>query len=186
VRALRTYLERAPKAADAEQQKTKIANLEKQIAAEKPVPSATATATAQPTGTAAPTAPPPSADSGGGGHTLPPWIVVGLGGALVVTGVVLQPIGLHKVSEAERECPDHNACPPAGGAKPNVDYAKVVETGNDGRSLSTVGVVLIVAGFAVAGGGLAWHFLEPTGPKAARVTPSVAPGYAGLQLGGRF
>ena len=38
------------------------------------------------------------------------------------------------------------------------------------------------------GGGLLWHFLEPTGPKekSARIAPAVGPGFAGLSLTGKF
>ena len=51
---------------------------------------------------------------------------------------------------------------------------------------------LIGGGLAIVAGGLLWHFLEPTGPveKTGKlkpsVTPQVAPGYAGMSLGGSF
>ena len=54
------------------------------------------------------------------------------------------------------------------------------------------GPILIGGGVAIVAGGLLWHFLEPTGPveKTGKlkpsVTPQVAPGYAGMSLGGSF
>jgi tetratricopeptide (TPR) repeat protein len=181
IRLLKLFLERAPNHKEAETTRAKIANLEKLIAQEKPQP--TSTASAPPTATAAPTPPPPpSADTGGGGHTLPPWIVVGVGGALAVVGGILQPIAYTKISDAESLCRNRE-CPPDA----KVDGTPAVELGNSGRSLSAVGVGLIVGGLVLVAGGLTWHFLEPTGPKTtARITPSVGPGFAGMQLGGRF
>jgi hypothetical protein len=46
-------------------------------------------------------------------------------------------------------------------------------------------------GLAVAGGGLIWHFLEPTGsaktdaPRAS-FSPVIAPGYSGASVVGNF
>jgi tetratricopeptide (TPR) repeat protein len=181
VRALKTYLENAKNPPDAEAQRTKIANLEKQMQQEKAPPPPPSTAAPPPTSTAPP--PPQSAE---GGHTIPPWIVVGVGGALIAAGVVVQLAGEFKVRDAEAQCPDHEACPGAT-ADPKINYDLVRETGNDGRSLARVGFGLWVVGVAAVGGGLLWHFLEPTGPRAtARLRPAVAPGYAGMNLGGSF
>jgi hypothetical protein len=44
-------------------------------------------------------------------------------------------------------------------------------------------------GIAGVAGGLIWHFLEPTsssGSSGSSLSPVVAPGYAGLSLGGHF
>ena len=54
-------------------------------------------------------------------------------------------------------------------------------------AIAKVGFALWVTGVVAVGGGLAWHFLEPTGSRdKARVVPAVGPGYAGAQLGGSF
>jgi hypothetical protein len=88
-------------------------------------------------------------------------------------------VGGGDVSTAEKTCPVHNNC-----NDPNAQ-----STGNTGRTLETVGVVSMAVGAAAAVGGLVWHFMEPTGSSSttgATVAPVVAPGYAGVGLGGRF
>jgi tetratricopeptide (TPR) repeat protein len=195
VGALQEYLKRVPNAPDHEVVERRIKNLQDQIAQEKStataVPTAstppaattaapTATATAPPTATTA-TAEPTStaAPTTEGGHSVAPWIVVGVGGAAVVAGVVLFAVGAGDISTAEKTCPQHNNC-----NDPNAQ-----STGNSGRTLETVGVVAGAVGVAAVAGGLLWHFLETPGAPSstgATVTPVVAPGYAGLGLGGRF
>jgi hypothetical protein len=54
-----------------------------------------------------------------------------------------------------------------------------------------IGLGILLAGVGVTGLGLLWHFLEPTGPVEARaskakLTPVVAPGFAGASFGGSF
>jgi tetratricopeptide (TPR) repeat protein len=200
VGALQEYLKRVPNAPDREVVERRIKNLQDQIAQEKAAaataaptastpptattaapsattttaPTATTTATVEPTSTA--TAAPTTE---GGGHSVAPWIVVGVGGAAVVAGVVLFAVGAGDISTAEKTCPVHNNC-----NDPNAQ-----STGNTGRTLETVGVVAGSVGVAAVVGGLLWHFLETPGAPSttgATVTPVVAPGYAGLGLGGRF
>jgi len=194
VGALQEYLKRVPNAPDHEVVERRIKNLQDQIAQEKPTATAAPTAstppaatTAAPTATTPPTAttataeptttaPPPITE---GGHTVAPWIVVGVGGAAVVAGVVLFAVGAGDVSTAEKTCPDHKNC----------NDVNAQNTGNTGRSLETVGVVAGAVGVAAVAGGLLWHFLETPGAPSttgATVTPVVAPGYAGMGLGGRF
>lgn len=198
VAALQEYLKRVPNAPDREVVERRIKNLQDQIAQEKataapsatapasatttaPPPSATAapsaTATEQPTATAA--APPPPPPTTEGGHSVAPWIVVGVGGAAVVAGVVLFAVGAGDISTAEKTCPVHNDC----------NDVNAQNTGNTGRTLETVGVVAGSVGVAAVAGGLLWHFVESPGSSSTTgttVTPVVAPGYAGVGLGGRF
>lgn len=199
VGALQEYLKRAPNASDREVVERRIKNLQDQMgpattastapavsssATAAPVPSATAapTATSTATTTAAPTATATSEPTPSGGHSIPPWIVVGVGGAAVATGVVLYIVGSGQVSDAEGQCgSDHKHCP-AGAAGQNA-----INEGNSGRNLENVAVIVGAAGLAVAAGGLAWHFLEPTGSSgSASVTPVVTPGYGGVAFQGRF
>lgn len=52
-----------------------------------------------------------------------------------------------------------------------------------------VGGGIFLGGIGLAGAGLLWHFLEPTGAtetKAATLTPELGPGYAGASVAGRF
>lgn len=199
VQALEEYLKRAPNAPDREIIERRIANLKQQIAASTPAtgtptatptattaptattPAATTTATSEPTAGASTTAPsgtgaPPAPE--GRGHTAAPWVVVGVGGAAVVGGIVLYAVGSSDVSTAQNRCPSRSNCPKS-----------VADQGNSGRTLETVGGVLGGVGLAAVVGGLAWHFLEPTSStpaSAALVSPVVAPGYAGLAVGGAF
>jgi hypothetical protein len=202
VTALQEYLKRVPGASDREVVERRIKNLQDQMgpavvatapsasttasasaSVPPPAPSATATApvpTAPPTATVAPTAtstPPP--DDNSGGHGVAPWIVVGVGGAAVVAGVVLYAVGNGDVTTASNACPSRTNCPQS-----------VADQGNNGRTLETVGVVVGAVGIAGVAGGLIWHFLEPTsgssGASNSSLSPVVAPGYAGLSLGGHF
>ncbi|HEY8042469.1 MAG TPA: hypothetical protein VIF15_21855 [Polyangiaceae bacterium] len=195
VGALQEYVKRAPTAPDREVIERRIKNLQDQLSHEQPTattataptatgttaptatgtgePTATATATA-PTGTAT-GAPPPDT---GGGHTLTPWIVAGAGGVLVVTGVVLLIVGSGDVTSAA------NACPTRIGCKDSI-----ASQGNDGRTLEAVGGVVTGVGALGVAGGLLWHFLEKPAapaPAGASLNPVVAPGYAGVSLGGAF
>ena len=197
LRYTNAYLERAPKEdANYESATVRRERLKREIAAAPaastpptpPAPSGASSAIAPPTGSAAPTAsdtaanpPPPSHASSG--HTALPWSAVGVGGAAVVTGVILGAVGAGKVSTGESTC--H---PLVSGSRACTNPAAVT-TGNSGRTLEAVGLVSGIVGAVLVGGGLAWHFLEPTAPKGesgARVVPEVSPGYAGLSMSGRF
>jgi hypothetical protein len=149
-----------------------------------PVP--TATATAAPTTTATATVAPTATDTGAPphGHTAPPWIVAGVGGAALITGGVLLVIGSGKVSTADKNCD-----PKTPGGR-DCTNSSAVSSGNSGRTLETVGVISGAVGLAALAGGLIWHFAESTGPSqpttGTHLTPAIAPGYAGLSLGGSF
>jgi hypothetical protein len=145
-----------------------------------PSATATVTTTATATATTAPTATDTTAPPHG--HSVPPWIVTGIGGAALVTGGVLFIVGSGKISTADKSCdPTTRICQPGTDA---------VSTGNSGRTLEGVGIATGAVGLAAIAGGLIWHFAENTAPSqpttGTHVTPSVAPGYAGLSLGGTF
>jgi hypothetical protein len=145
-------------------------------------PTAAPTVTATATATAAPT----TTDTGAPprGHTAPPWIVAGVGGGALIAGGVLLGIGSGKVSTADKNCD-----PKTPGGR-DCTNASAVSSGNSGRTLETVGVITGAVGLAAIAGGLIWHFAESTGPSqpstGTHLTPAVAPGYAGLSLGGSF
>jgi hypothetical protein len=197
VHALETYVDRAPTAPDVDIQKRHIANLKREIAeaaassstsasasasvappaSASAAPSASAIASVAPT-TEPPPSPPPA------GHTLPPWIVVGVGGAALITGGVLYLVGSGNVSSAE------NNCPAPSHTGPNCT-APEASSGNSGRTLESVGVVAGSVGLAAVAGGLIWHFMEPASSSTTQmgkplVVPQVGPGYAGVGVGGRF
>jgi hypothetical protein len=198
VRALEEYLRRAPGAPDHDVIERRIKNLKDQIGRDQaaaaasppaPAPSAppvsTAPASAEPSGTAtapAPTSAPPSPHEGDG-HGALPWVVVGVGGATFVTGLVLYAVGAGDISSALNACKGLRSPCPSQSA---------VDQGNSGRTLEQVGGAVIGGGLALAAAGLVWHFLEKpadtsTGATAGlRVAPVFGPGYEGASLGTNF
>jgi hypothetical protein len=199
IHALGEYILRVPNTPDREVIERRIRNLREQLAQEKPTATAgttapTGTATAVPTGTTtAPTgeptttSTPPTASTGSppppstGEHSVAPWVVVGAGGALVVTGALLLVVGSGKVSTANNACPSHIGCPQS-----------IADSGNTGRLMETIGIIGGIAGIVGVGAGLVWHFTE-AGPapttattRGTYVSPVVTPGFAGMSLGGSF
>jgi hypothetical protein len=183
VHALETYLTRAANIApeDKNQIQKRIDNLKAQIASQTtavapvptPVPAPVAT-TPPPPPTASSTPPPPPPEERH--HTAAPWVVTAVGGALVVGGGVTWLIGHGKYTSAQANCP-MNAC---------MDMSDESQ-GDTGRTMMLAGGGLFIGGVVVAGGGLIWHFLEPTGPSSeskAAIRPDLGPGYAGVS--GRF
>lgn len=123
--------------------------------------------------------PPPSK----GGHGVLPWIVVGLGGAAIATGVV--------VFLTAPELPSN--CDPSRGVctkrpdQTSADLARDQDQAGKHDAQESGGLILAGVGGAVLVGGLLWHFLEPTGASSGMsVTPWTSASSAGLTLGGRF
>ncbi len=186
VRALEEYLRRVPNAADREQVERRIKNLNDQVAREAPPPSSASSApapTAAPSATVPPepVAPTSSPVSAGPAQDAPhnasagPWIVTGIGGAALITGVVLYVVGSGDVSSALSSCPTRSNCSP-----------DVASQGNDGRTLKTAGAIAGGVGLGAVAAGLLWHFLEKPAspaPGAAFIRPELSPGYAGVELG---
>jgi hypothetical protein len=199
IRALGEYILRVPNTPDREVIERRIRNLREQLAQERPsatavVTAPTTTATTAPTATTTATAetsatapPPPTVPTGGppppeAEHSVVPWVMVGVGGALVVTGAILLVAGSGKVSSANSACPSHTLCDPG-----------VASEGNQGRTFETVGVVGGIVGIVGVGAGLIWHFTEggtatagATTTHGTYVSPVVTPGFAGMSLGGSF
>lgn len=185
--ALETYVARAPSAPDVGTYQAKIENLKKQIAA-APAPTPTPTATSTP---------PPSGEVQE--HTVGPWIVVGVGAAAVITGIVI----IATTPELPAQCDaDKKTCTPLPGESPDQFKSRQEQAGNS-KDQPVVGGIIAGAGGVLVLGGLVWHFLEPTGPKESaaigkksvgalppkpttKVAPAVAPGFAGLAVGGTF
>ena len=176
IRALETYLERVPSSPDAASLRTRIENMKKQQASQ-PAPVVAPPVT--------PVTPPPAVEMRE--HTVPPWILVGVGGAAVVVGVVI----LATAPSLPDGCdPDTKTCT----RRPQdsvADQKDRQDRAGASQSQPVIGGVIAGVGGAFVLGGLLWHFLEPTGPveKSAaktKVTPQVSPGFAGLSLGGSF
>jgi tetratricopeptide (TPR) repeat protein len=184
LKALEMYLERVPNSPDAPTHRNGIESLKRQIAAAPP-PVATPTAPTS-TSTAAP-APAELRE-----HTVPPWLVVGLGGAAVVTGAIL----LVTTPKVPPNCDESSGSCRLISATATTPAESMTQLENDRSQAGTAvgqqkaGLILIVGGVGVIGIGLLWHFLEPTGPvektgsTKPSLVPAVAPGYAGVSLGG--
>jgi hypothetical protein len=177
----------------------KIKNLKARMAPAPP----TATVTAPPTATLAPTVPtvptavPTAAPEGQRPFGITPWIVVGGGGALALVGAILLPVGAGAVSSAESKCTNgHMGC-----------TADAASQGNAGRAEFGAGAGLLGVGLAAAGGGLVWQLLfnkpkhapgpaqtglltrgaPPPNPGSGLwVTPSAGSGRSGVVVGGSF
>lgn len=162
--ALETYVARVPNSPDLATYQVKIENLKAGIAED---------AKHAPT----PTKPVVAAEPRG--HTPYPWIVVGVGGAAVAAGLVLA-----LVPSVPDNCVDGKCTPRAGQVQ-----SELVKDAMRATDLQTAGWITFGGGLALVAGGLLWHFLEPTGPRSTartRVTPTVAPGFAGMSVGGAF
>ncbi len=218
IRALGEYLKRAPTAPDHEVVEHRIRNLRDQLAREQPplvatsappapapvpapaplpavappltaVPPASEPPMAAPPGPRAP-APEPQAESSGPGPA--PWVLVGVGGAAVVAGVIVFVIGAGDVSSAVNACnpvPPNNRCQgPPGGPVPNqTQVDSYTKKQSDGYSLENAGGVVGAVGAAAVGVGVIWGLVGANhSTTTASVTPVLAPGYGGISVGGRF
>lgn len=132
----------------------------------------------------APIASPADAAEGDRHHTVGPWIVVGIGGAVAITGAIFY-IAAPKVP------PNCNEASGSCAASPNEDPSQLTkERSQAGTSVANrlVGLVAMASGAGIVGGGLLWHFLEPTAPRTARLTvlPWTTAEGAGLAAAGAF
>ncbi len=196
IRALELYLERATVSpVEATSIRARIANMKKQLA-EKPATPPTATpppATTSPS-SAPPSSPPPTTTETRE-HTVYPWLVVGGGAVVAVVGVVLYAVGRGDLPEGCDEAKGSCVTPILAGETEEQRLARDLqrrEKAGDAKTTWSLGYGGMAIGGAAIGLGLLWHFLEPTGPvekassRRPNVTPSLAPGFAGLGIGGRF
>lgn len=196
VNALQLFIERqAMTGAERAPLETKIKNLRALVEEKKKKDEANRAAAAAAPGGSAP--PPPAQVRE---HTIAPWLVVGVGGAAVVTGIVLHvaaPALPASCDPVDKSCvvrgpggveiPDRRLTP-----KQLEDIQKDRDTARFATDMPIAGTVCLIGGGVLVAGGLVWHFLEPTGPvakaaaKLPQVVPSVGPGYGGVSLGGAF
>jgi hypothetical protein len=187
VRALEEYTRRAPNASDREVIDRRIRNLKDQIAREAPPPPSaspppppppSASAVLEPPSAAPPEPPPPVAEQGTkSGSGVGPWVLIGVGGAAVVTGVIVYVVGDGAISSAQSAC----------GGQRNLCPKSVANQGNGGRTTEDIGGVVGGVGLAAAAAGVVWKLVGSGGSSAstsASISPVFAPGYVGLNLGG--
>lgn len=205
IRALGEYLKRAPGAPDHEIIEHRIRNLREQLTREQPAsgPSAappTLPPAPAPVLTPAPTAPIPtvpepppaaqpqpgaanvsgSASEPGGGPGAGPWVLGGLGGAAIATGVIMIAIGAGDVSDATKDCPNHMCATDA-------EKAVASQKQSNGYALENAGIAVGIVGAAGVLGGVLWGVVgAPHAKESARVTPVVSPGYWGIAIDDHF
>jgi hypothetical protein len=112
-----------------------------------------------------------------------PWVVVGVGGVLTLTGILIYADAHKEVNDYKEICDGTQNCPD-----------EVVEPANAASKRENTGKVITGTGLVVLAGGFLWYALTPKGPrttaalKAPRtsVTPVALPGYTGVVVDGRF
>lgn len=125
------------------------------------------------------------AAASGGGHGVLPWIVVGVGGAGIATGIVLVATSPARPDNCNR---DTETCTRKPGESDAAFKADQDQAGRaDAQPVLGWAVAGIGAAFVV--GGLMWHFLEPTGDaktSRTRVVPWTTANGGGVTVGGAF
>jgi hypothetical protein len=98
-------------------------------------------------------------------HTYAPWIVMGVGGALLVGGVVTGIFAKRADDDFTEGCPSLRDCSPA-----------LKETRDRALSLGRASDILLVSGGVIAAGGIGWKILapEPAAPRGSNRTYFVA------------
>lgn len=176
--ALETFVQREPNTPERAQITRRIEVLKKQIEAEPPP--VAAPPTPQPTAAPQPAAPPPNQQPEPTASTGPsttmkvlPWVVVGVGGVMTLTGVLIYSDAHKDVNDYKEVCDGTRNCP-----------EDIVGPANDAAKRETTGSVVAISGLVVLGGGLLWYALTPK--SSAKVTPVALPGYTGVVVDGRF
>ena len=174
---LDTFIKRDPENPEIPTLQKRIENMRRSKAAVAPATSS-APAVAPPRTSVAPPPPTDTAPLTAGSRPLTPLFVVGGGAVVGIIGVVVLAGGQSKVSDAAKRCPSRDSC----------SDLDAVKEGNDGRSQSTLGGVVLGVGAAGMVGGLVWYLLSKPETKSSGhyLTPAVAPGYGGLSFGGKF
>ena len=118
------------------------------------------------------------------GHTVLPWIVVGVGVATVIVGAI---IIITAPALPEGCSQGSKTCTKIMGESPT-SFTKRQEDAGRSEAQPTEGIIVGAIGLGVVGGGLLWHFLEPTGERTGslRFAPWVARDTAGASLGASF
>jgi hypothetical protein len=104
-------------------------------------------------------------------HGMAPWVVVTVGAAAAATGIILlvaAPPVPPNCNATTSVCARTSSTPGGVPDETNEQLNKDQDQAGSHVTLTKVGVVSLIAGVAIAGGGLLWHFLEPTGPVSGR------------------
>jgi hypothetical protein len=138
-------------------------------------------------GTAPPAAgarPPPEAETPTREHTVVPWIVVAIGGATLVTGLVMFAVAPPLPSNCTA---NHNTCRRDPPTESDAELSADQDKASQHVDLTKAATIAVIGGAVITAGGLVWHFLEPSGPSSARViTPWLSPRAAGASAAFAF
>lgn len=130
----------------------------------------------------------PGADTGKHeGHTPYPWILVGVG----VVGVAVGAAILLTTPDRPSNCNADTLKCTRLDKQSDDDFRKDQERAGTADSQPVLGYIVAAGGLAFIGGGLLWHFLEPTGPtggsrSSARIMPWTTGKASGISLGTSF
>jgi hypothetical protein len=185
IAALKTYLKRVPEDSPAAAaHRNRLANMETAYEAQQ---AAEANASKQPAVASEPVNEPVRPEDRK--HTVFPWIVVGLGGAAMIAGPIvaaLSPSMPAGCSSETEKCTKF-------ATDTDASFRHRQQEAGRAKDQPTIGWGIFVGGVVVAGLGLLWHFLEPTGRverksviARSRLRPEIARGFGGLSLSGRF
>jgi len=192
IRALEAFIQFSPASPDVPTYKTKIETLKTQIEKRSAAPTATAPTTMTTTTSTAPapsnttSPPPPGGDKQG--HTVYPWLVVGAGAIAVAVGIVVIVTAPALPDGCDRDRGTCSVRPGETKDPPSSSLVERNETAGKAKNQPIYGGVAVGGGVLLVGGGLLWHFLEPTGAKEgkAKFRPQLGPAYGGLALSGSF
>ncbi len=115
-------------------------------------------------------APPPLGAEQKRGTNVVPWIVAGVGGAMLITGTVTGIVALGKTSDIEKSCPN-DTCPKSF----DLDGQR-----SSARTFVRLTDILFIGGAVLAAGGVTWALLANGGDDKASI--AIGPG----GVGGRF
>jgi tetratricopeptide (TPR) repeat protein len=186
--ALETFQSREPNSGEKDQISRRVEVLKKKIAEED---AAAAAAPPPPTGVTPPVAGPPTGPveptpSQKARRSPWPWVVMGVGGAVLVVGAVRAIDNKKKIDDVAAKCPNHQCV----GSD-----TQSIKNGNDARAALNGSVVVMAVGGAAIVGGAIWWFLDKKSVDQANgqaslkrplLTPFVAPQLAGLSVSGAF
>ena len=148
--ALRQYLDEVEDVPDRVALEARLSGLESQLASQRAQAEATREAEAE-AARARAEAEAAAARQEEGGRSPIPWIVAGVGGALVVAGAITGGLALGAVSELEDNCPN-DQCP--------TTYTEFDDDLDEAETLVTVTDLLLFSGGILAAAGLTWGILD--------------------------